>query len=235
MSKSEKEINRIKQVYARRKSEISPQLYSFFNNANLFIIQGREREILKAFKQHNIASLKDKKILDIGCGTGGELRNFIRYGAVPENLYGVDLLSDRVDEAKKISPNINFKCGDASGIPYEDESFDIVMQFTVFTSILNKQMKQNIAKEMLRTLKPQGLILWYDYYMDNPKNKDVKGVKRKEIYELFPGCKIYLKHVTLAPPLTRVMAPYSVILCYLLEKMSFLCTHYLGIIKKELL
>ena len=42
-----------------------------------------------------------------------------------------------------------------------------------------------------------------------------------------------LKRITLAPPLARAIAPYSVILCQILEKIPLLCTHYLGIIKKR--
>ncbi|MCC7210276.1 MAG: hypothetical protein IT451_00360 [Candidatus Brocadia sp.] len=40
-------------------------------------------------------------------------------------------------------------------------------------------MKKGIAAEMLRVLEPDGVILWYDYYMNNPKNPDVKGVKKR--------------------------------------------------------
>ncbi|MDI6792500.1 MAG: hypothetical protein QME81_06490 [bacterium] len=47
-------------------------------------------------------------------------------------------------------------------------------------------MRQRIASEMLRVLKPDG-ILWYDFHMDNPKNTDVKGVKKKEVKQLFPN------------------------------------------------
>lgn len=107
------------------------------------------------------------------------------------------------------------------------------MQFTVFTSILDIHMKQSIAGEMLRVLKPDGMILWYDYHMNNPKNPDVRGVKKKEIYDLFPDCDIYLKHITLAPPITRLIAPYSWLTCYLLEKMRVFNTHYMGVIKKS--
>jgi len=64
-----------------------------------------------------------------------------------------------IEIAKKISPNINFRYGEASCIPFEEESFDIVMQFTVFTSILDEYMKKSIAREMLRVLKPDGIIL----------------------------------------------------------------------------
>lgn len=170
--------------------------------------------------------------MDIGCGRGSELRNLIRYGAKPKNLFGIDLLPVRIDEAKTLSPNIDFQCGSAEEIPYDNDMFDIVLQFTVFTSVLDMNMKKKIASEMLRVLKPHGIILWYDYHMDNPKNPDVKGVKKREIYELFTGCDISLKRITLAPPLTRIIAPYSWLLCYLLEKLRFLNTHYLGVIKK---
>jgi hypothetical protein len=69
--------------------------------------------------------------------------------------------------------------------------------------------------------------------MNNPKNPDVRGVKKKEIYEHFPDSEIYLKRITLAPPLTRIIAPYSWLVCYLLEKIKFLNTHYLGVIRKS--
>ena len=227
------ERERIRQVYEQRKQKIPAGLNSFFNRANLFIIQGREREILEAFKRSGIHSLETRRILDIGCGGGGELRNFIRYGASPENLFGIDLLPDRIGIAKKISPNIDFRCGDASEILCEDESFDMVLQFTVFTSILDKGMKRSIAAEMLRVLKPDGIVLWYDYHMNNPKNPDVKGVKKQEIYELFPHCLIDLKRITLAPPITRLLARHSWFACYLLERLKVFNTHYLGVIRKE--
>lgn len=90
----------------------------------------------------------------------------------------------------------------------------------MFTSILDFQMKQKIAKEMLRILKPKGVILWYDYHVNNPKNPDVKGVKKKEIKRLFPNYSFRFRRITLAPPLVRVIARYSRRLCYLLEKNS---------------
>lgn len=67
---------------------------------------------------------------------------------------------------------------------------------------------------MLRALKPDGIILWYDYHMNNPKNPDVKGVKKKEIYELFPHCQIDLKRITLAPPVTRLIAHGLFVICW---------------------
>jgi SAM-dependent methyltransferase len=229
---SKSEIDRIKDAYARRKDRIPAERYSFFSPAHLFMVQDRDREVIEAFSRFGIGSLREKKILDIGCGDGSELRTLMRYGARPENLSGVDLLPDRIEVASALSPNIDFRCCSAETLPYANGLFDIVIQFTVFTSILDHEMKQRIAREMVRVLRPDGIILWYDYHMDNPGNPDVKGVGKKEISDLFPNCTVSLKRVTLAPPLLRVLAPLSPISCRILGKIPFLRTHYLGVIKK---
>lgn len=230
---NENEVARIKEVYKKRTAIIPPGRYSYFSPGNLFMIQSRECELIRVLKESGAMLLDNKKILDIGCGKGGELRNMVKYGAVPENLHGVDLLPDTIEVARKISPNMDFNCKDASNLDYQDSSFDIVMQFTVFTSILDYVMKQKIAAEMMRLVTPEGFIIWYDYYINNPANADVQGIARKGIYALFPNAQINLKRITLAPPLARIIAPYSTILCKILEKIPILCTHYLGIIKKQ--
>ncbi|GAB6183584.1 class I SAM-dependent methyltransferase [Thermodesulfovibrio hydrogeniphilus] len=227
------EIKRIKSVYEKRKIEVHPQLYSYFNPGNFFIVQSREREIINTLKKFGINSLENKKILDVGCGTGSFLRKLIEWGANPENLYGIDLLPDRIEQAKKLSPNINFVCGDASKLPYDDETFHVVMQFTVFTSIFDDSLKKMISKEMLRVLRRDGIILWYDFIYNNPKNPDVRGISRKEIINLFPNCEFLFKKITLAPPIARLVAPRSFLMCYLLELIPFLRTHYLAVIRKK--
>ncbi len=68
--------------------------------------------------------------------------------------------------------------------------------------------------------------------MNNPKNPDVKGVKKREIHKLFNNCDIFLKRITLAPPIARVIATHSWLLGIILEKLKFLNTHYLAVIKK---
>jgi ubiquinone/menaquinone biosynthesis C-methylase UbiE len=116
-----------------------------------------------------------------------------------------------------------------------DDSFDLLLQSTVFTSILDQALKERVAAEMMRVSKPGGLILWYDYHLNNPWNPEVRGVPKAEIFKLFPGCRIELQRLTLALPLARRIAPYSFLICYLLEKLPFLCSHYLGAIKKPAL
>jgi ubiquinone/menaquinone biosynthesis C-methylase UbiE len=214
------ELERIKKAYEKRKIEQKDKVYSYFNKGSLFIMHQREKALLDILNKFNYSDLTNKKILDIGCGTGGTLRRFIDYGAKPENLYGIDLLKDRIENAKQLHPKINFICGDASNLPYPDKYFDIVVQFTVFTSIHDIKLKKEISSEMLRVCKEDGIIIWYDFHIDNPKNPGVKGVKKNE------------KRITL-PPISRKLAPFSIILCQILEKIPFLCTHYIGIIRRN--
>jgi len=223
---------RIRTVYAKRQRH--DVRYSWFSPGHLFMMQERERQLLTLLQRHGFALLDAYKILEIGCGTGYWLREFIKWGARPENIAGVDLLSDRVTEAKKLCPEaVQVQCGSAAELAFPNDTFDLVLQSTVFTSVLDASMKQQMASEMLRVVKSDGLILWYDYRVNNPWNSDVRGVKRQEIDQLFPGCLIKLQRLTLAPPLVRLLTPYSWLACYLLGKVPWLCTHYLGVIWKE--
>ncbi len=127
---------------------------------------------------------------------------------------------------------MEFTCGNAETLPYADGSFDIVLCFMVFTSVLDDNMKRKIASEMTRVLKPSGIIIWYDFHMNNPYNPDVRGVKYNEILSLFPGCAVRLRRIILAPPLLRIITPYSLTLCHLLQGLGIFNTHYLGVIRK---
>jgi hypothetical protein len=86
---------------------------------------------------------------------------------------------------------------------------------------------------MVRVLKPGGVILWYDYFVSKPSNRDVRGIGRDEMNALFPDCYFDIKRSTLAPPIARALAPSSFLLCYLLEKIPLLKTHYLALIRRR--
>jgi ubiquinone/menaquinone biosynthesis C-methylase UbiE len=224
------EESRIRDVYAQRSSG---DLYSCFNPAYLFMVQERERYFLHLLSKVGGSALAARKILEIGCGNGDLLRDFIRWGARPENISGIELIPERIAEAKTLCPQtISIQQGNAAEIGFPDETFDLVVQSTVFTSVLDTKIKTKIASEMRRVLKPSGFIIWYDFSVDNPNNKNVKGVNAREIRRLFKDCDVYLKRITLAQPILRRVAAHSWLLCCLLSQFPFLCTHYIGVIKK---
>jgi ubiquinone/menaquinone biosynthesis C-methylase UbiE len=225
---------RLQCVYAARNKK--SELYSWFNPGHLFMIQERERQVLRSLRARGAGSLPMTKILDVGCGNGYWLHEFIKWGARPENIVGVDLLPERIQAARRRCPEtVQFHCGNAARLNFPDSSFDLVIQSTVFTSILNCDLRHQIANEMIRVVKPGGAILWYDFHVRNRRNSDVQPVKKEEIYRLFQGCRIHLRRITLAPPVTRFFAPHSLFACYVLSKIPWLCSHYFGLIEKPIL
>lgn len=225
------DLDRLRAEYLDRERRLAGRdTYTLFNPANLFIVQHRQRAVLALLRREGFYPLKGRAILEVGCGSGGVLREFLSFGADPGNIYGVDLLDWRVAKALKLSPNLSLTCADAQCLPYRGASFDLVLQYTVFTSILDNNVKVNIAKEMQRVLKPNGLILWYDYWL-NPINHHSKGIRQTEIRSLFKNCRLSFRRITLAPPLTRFLSSAGWLICHFLECLRILNTHYLVAIR----
>jgi SAM-dependent methyltransferase len=176
--------------------------------------------------------LDERSVLDIGCGEGNWLLEFSQWGAAARDLHGVDLDRHRLSKARLKLPAADLHCGSAGQLPWPAASFDLVSQFTVFTSVLQPQLRNSMAQEMLRVLKPAGAILWYDFRVNNPQNPNVRGIGAGEIRSLFSGCDVRLLSITLAPPLARIVVPFSWMAALMLEKLPFLRTHYFGIIRK---
>ena len=220
----EYEVRKTRTVYANR--------YSAFNTAGLFIKLQREREILRLLRDTGIDSLKNHKILEIGCGSGSVLVEFLNFGARPRNLYGVDLIQDRVREAHSRLAGSNISCVNGQYVPFPSQSFDMVMQFTALSSILDACIRQDIAGEMLRVLRPDGLILWYDFWT-NPINRQTHGIRPDELRAIFPNCRYTFRRITLAPPLARALAPISWVGAMLLESLKVFNSHYLVAIQPD--
>lgn len=208
-------------------------IWTIFNEGNLFIIHSKELNAIRILKNLKIGSLENKKILEVGCGRAFELRNFLRYGAKPQNLFGIDLKLKRMQEARSMNPIINYNASSVQNLPFKENTFDIVLAFTLFSSILNKDCRIKAANEMLRVLKNDGTILFYDLFIRKPKNKNVVGINKREIKELFLGCSFYFKKITLIAPLARIIPSFLLTFYYLFEKLWFLNTHYLVAIKKS--
>jgi SAM-dependent methyltransferase len=230
------ELARIDAEYRRRdSSDVHSVRYSYFNEAALLHSQSLERNLLALLKKHCFTNLAEKKILDVGCGSGGRLRRFLEYGTLPNNLYGIDLMAHRIEQAQLLNPAINWQVGSAHQLPYPDSTFDLVMSFVVFSSILNESFSKRIADEMWRVRRPGGLLLFYDFTYSNPINPAVRGMSCKEIQRLFkrPRTRFDHKRVSLAPPIARIVAPHAYWLAYTMEQFKILNTHIISIISQE--
>jgi SAM-dependent methyltransferase len=223
-----REEQRIRSAYTARKGD-SCDAESL---AGRFQSQERERHVLQLLDRYGQMPLAGRRILEVGCGTGKWLRDLIAWGADPEHLFGVELLQASAARARRLCPQaVTIECGNAAELRFHSSSFDIVLQATVFTSVLDEDMKQAMAAEMVRVLRPGGVIVWYDFFMRNSCNSYVRPVTRADIQRLFPGCSIDLRRISLAAPVTRLLAPRSWGLCSILSRFPPLCTHYLGAIR----
>lgn len=232
----EQEIARIEEEYIYRAScGAFTTRYSLFNEAALLQLHSIERNVLALLKRHKCTALADKKILDIGCGTGMHIQRFLAYGAQPANLAGIDLMPERIAHAQQMNPAIDWRQGSAHELPYPDASFDLITLFVVFSSILSEPLRQRIANEIWRVRKPGGLILCYDFTYSNPRNPAVVGIPRQHIRHLFqrPGAQFDFRRLTLAPPVARFVAPRAYGLANLLEQIKLLNTHMLCSIKLD--
>lgn len=225
------EADRIRAEYARRDREFGTERYALTSPPNLFARQGQQAALLRGLTTAALLPLSSKRILEIGCGRGQWIAAFEDFGAARENIAGIDLDESRLSAARKRFSGADLRVGDASLLPWSSGSFEIVFQSTVFTSILDADVRRRVAGEMLRVLRADGAILWYDFRYNNYANLHVRAVQASELRSLFPGCDIELEKVTLAPPLARRLVPRSWLLASWVERLKVLNTHYLAVIQ----
>lgn len=225
------EVDRIRLEYSQREQRLAGRdIYSGFNLPHLYSIQQRQRMTVRVLRQYGIVDLSKLNILEMGCGSGGILAEFLAFGAFSENLYGIDLLFNRLAEAYRQLPGSGFANANGGTLPFRNGSFDLVLQYTAISSVLDPALRRDISAEMLRVLRPGGLILSYDFWL-NPTNPQTRGLKPREIHSLFPDCQFTFKRITLAPPIARRLASFSWGACLFLESLKFFNSHYLVAIR----
>jgi ubiquinone/menaquinone biosynthesis C-methylase UbiE len=197
-----------------------------------FLIQERQRHLVSLLHHHGFMPLSGHRILEVGCGTGKWLRELIALGADPAKVVGVELLPSSAARARRLCPEpVTIECSNAANLRFPSESFDIVLQATVFSAVLDSDMRDAIASEMLRVVRPAGLILWYDLLVENPWNSCVQPLRKSDIRRMFPGCSLELQRVGLTPLIAQLLVPRSWRASSILSSASPLCTHYLGAIR----
>ena len=93
-------------------------------------------------------SLRCTSVLEIGCGTGIDLQKFQESFEV----YGLDLNDYALDIARKNLPNVNFKKGDITKIPYENSSIDFIFTHKLLNYLDDETVDKGVS-EMFRVAK----------------------------------------------------------------------------------
>ena len=157
------------------------------------------RAILESFLETITQSLNSEaqspKILDVGCGTGGNLEMLKRFGAAE----GVDVSDDALEFCQ--SKGLTVHKGLAEELPFADESFDVVTALDVI-----EHLDDDIAglREMFRILKKGGKTLifvpafmWLWGVQDDVSNHRIRYTK-KQITERLEKAGFEIERATYA-------------------------------------
>lgn len=186
----------------------------------------REKQFKKLLTPR-FKNLNDCTVLEVGAGSGDNLLFLNRAGVLRHNLYANEMMENRLGWLKENFLHENIFPGNILHAQV-NRKFDIVMQSTVFSSILSEDDRMAVAARMRSLLAPGGVILWYDFKFDNPKNKEVKKVTKAQIHQYFEGASITFKKTTLAPPIgRRVGGAYN----FFNTLFPFLRTHLVAVIQ----
>lgn len=220
-------------VAARYAQRIDDGRYDPLRPEVMLARQERERTLIGLLRRHLCKPLRDLDLLEVGCGSGDNLLELLRLGADPARLVGSELLPERVAAARARLPAASVvHAGDATALPFDAACFDLVLQVTVFSSLLDDAFQQRLADRMWHWLRPGGAVLWYDFTWDNPRNRHVRGVPMARVRALFPQATIEARRVTLAPPIGRRVAALHPALWRAFNLLPLLRTHRLAWIGK---
>src|SRR5258708_22176685 len=229
---SDAEAHRIRTVYAERGQSLAgTRKADECNPGNLALVHETRGRLARILHDRFAKPLPQCRILDVGCGSGALLGWFHQLGVPASHLFGVDLVASRIEGAREAYPGCTFQVGNAEQLDFPDRWFDLVAVFTVFSSVLDRNMADNLAQTIGRVLARDGAVVWYDMRCPNPWNRNLRAMTRGRIRELFPKFALELEPVNLLPPLARRLGRLTGLAYPVLVSVPLLRTHLLGLLR----
>jgi SAM-dependent methyltransferase len=248
MASPKDELERIQAAY-RKRDAAAPQSWPWASRGYRLRMQQLEWMLMEQLVAAG-TSLTGLRVLEVGCGSGYFLSRFLDYGA--GTATGIDLMESRIAVARNRDPRLELLCGDASELPWADSSFDLVTQFTCFSSVLDRELRGRIAADMWRVLRPGGTVVSYDM-RSTPgairwlrraagfrrpavvkEGTPTAPVEFSELRRFFPDAALDARSLTLATDIAA-LAERSVVVARGLQLLPFLNTHLLVVGRKPTL
>jgi SAM-dependent methyltransferase len=199
----DKEVERIRERYSHYDRDAETRArWSPFSEEEVAHRNQQYWALAALFRRIGRLALANLKILDVGCGSGRMVRACLDLGAAPQNVIGVDLQPNRIEEARRLSPHMDFRVTNGTDLDFPDHAFDLVMQFVVFSSIFAADLRKRLGSEMLRVLRPGGYVFWWDCI----KTVQGEGAQALVPQELFPGMAAASLPLALSPKPSQCIA-----------------------------
>ncbi len=133
----------------------------------------KKEKYLNSFEKGKFLSLlpeiKNKKILDVGAGTGRVSLSLSLAGA---QVTALDVSEKILEVLKRKNKNIITIVGEAENLPFEKENFDVIVSAFLIVHLKDPKI---FFDEVYRVLKPNGLFL-----VSNINQKEPPVIKTKE-------------------------------------------------------
>ena len=100
--------------------------------------------------------VQSDSLLDEGCGSGLLLSKLAGQCAA---VSGVDYAQAMVDTAQQLLPHSEFYCGEATTLRFDNNAFDKLLSYSIFHYFPSQDYAIEVIKEMIRVVKPGGVIL----------------------------------------------------------------------------
>jgi SAM-dependent methyltransferase len=164
-------------------------------------------------------------ILEVGCGSGTWLRE-LAADAESSRLYGVDLLEDRLETARRLLSGAHYAQADGRSLPFGSNEFALVLLINVLQD-LSREDGYRVLAECRRVLAPEGLLLIYALRLPNPFNRYTRRIARRDIS--LPATS---RPITLLPPFSRRLGRLAPVAYPVLARISPLRSHRLWSYRK---
>jgi len=119
----------------------------------------------------NQINLGCNSALDLGCGTGQLLSRISKSGI---SLAGIDIAPEMIAISRqKLGEKADLRVGDVEKLPWENESFDVVLSTLSFHHYPDPM---SVLKEATRVLKTGGRLIIGDVWLPAPLRQFINGL-----------------------------------------------------------
>jgi SAM-dependent methyltransferase len=112
---------------------------------------------------------RDARILDLGVGCGRTSPALLE---LSRHYVGVDYSPEMIACARRHSPHVDYRVGDARNLEFADASFDLVVfSFNGLDYVDTREDRLRALRELRRVLVPGGTLLFSSHNLDRPPAK----------------------------------------------------------------
>jgi ubiquinone/menaquinone biosynthesis C-methylase UbiE len=147
--------------------------YHKFTQANFYNAQ---LELPPMMKLLNSIKISNKRILDLGCGTGRYTKILLRLGG---NVWAIDPSEKMLEIARKENKNAHFKKAAASKIPFSSDFFDMVVASLCIDHV--REIDKALS-EVSRVLKKDGIFI---FSRNNPVTEIAENVGERYVFNSY--------------------------------------------------